>query len=76
MATKKSIKIGERMAEFTKEAKEDQVAAQDEDEKLFATRIPKAYVKAIKVYAVQNDITLKDFLTQAIEEAMKKRGIL
>ena len=73
MATKKSIK--QVMAEFSKEAPGKGKASQEEQEILFATRVPKKYVKSIKVYCALNELTLKDFFTQAILEAMDKRGI-
>ena len=72
---KKNIK--EVMAEFSKEreAPGKGKASQEEKEILFATRVPKKYVKSIKVYCALNELTLKDFFTQAILEAMDKRGI-
>ena len=78
MATKKVTQFKESLKRFSeeKEAPGKGKASQEEREILFATRVPKRYIKAIKFFCVENEMTLKDFLTKAIEEAMEKRGIL
>lgn len=73
-ATKRSFK--ERVEQYGQEATTHKPApGREEPNILFATRIPKHIVRALKVYVAQNDMTLRQFLTEAIEEAMKKKGI-
>ena len=39
-----------------------------------ATRIPKRLHQAVRLYCVTNEILLMDFLVEAIEEKLGKRG--
>lgn len=43
---------------------------------LMATRVPKAWPKALRIYALQNDTTVQALLNEWIKREMGKLGIM
>lgn len=42
--------------------------------KMLNTTVPKNLIKRIKAYCVEQEITVKEFVAQALEEKLKRLG--
>ena len=66
MAKKRTLKDTGKddLAKFVKDT-------ENTDTKMLNTRIPRAMIKRMKLYCVEKETTIQDFMTQAIEARLK-----
>jgi len=41
--------------------------------KMLNTRVPKDLIKRIKLYCVENEITMQDFIVESLQDKLKKK---
>lgn len=70
MAKKRTLKdtAKDDLAKFVEKKPENT------DTKMLNTRLPKAMIKSMKLYCVENETTIQDFMTQAVEARLKAEG--
>ena len=44
----------------------------DAETKMLNTRVPKDLIKKVKMYCVEHEITMQEFITQTLEEKLNK----
>ena len=75
MAARKSL-VGAAKVPNAKEAFIKEVPNKKKPEvetKMLNTRVPKDLVKEIKLYCVENEMTMQDFIVEALQENLKKK---
>jgi len=74
MAARKSL-VGAAKIPNAKEAfiKEVPKKKPEVETKMLNTRVPKDLVKEIKLYCVENEMTMQDFIVEALQENLKKK---
>ena len=72
MAARKSLvdtaKIPNAKEAFIKEVPKKKPVVET---KMLNTRVPKELVKKIKMYCAENEITMQDFITEALQNKLK-----